>query len=284
MFPLAQFVLFWSHGLLTWRHLIASQWNRRVNMHPRCVCCWYKLSLGLMTCHRGRCSIFPCSSFFKHQINWLISLVFNSVHQSHYEIMRKGSYFVPATVSTVSWDPLQASWTANLSNYLLNFSITLYTWLPSPWIRVMHSALYQIEITLSRSPCRKLSNGIKFINFQRHLSFVPISIKFCREYLKSAKQIRNRREEGVSASVEPTVSEGEERDSGVIWVDSVRVIRPHMSDLMNLSSCAPSSHRIFLSLKVSSAPSSYSQCFPSPVCTQWSIISKLHPLKSLIES
>jgi hypothetical protein len=115
----------------------------------------------------------------------------------------------------------------------------------------MHYALYQIEITLSCSPCRKISNGIKFVNFHRHLSFVPISIKFCREYLKSAKLIRNRRE-GVSASMEPTVSEGEEKDSGVIRVDSVRVIQPHMSDLMRLSSCAPSLHRIFLSLKVSS--------------------------------
>jgi hypothetical protein len=129
----------------------------------------------------------PVSLFSSTNEIHLLKSAYGLVHQFYRRNHAVDNRFIPATALTASWDPHKALWTVNLTNYLLNCSITLYTRLSSPWIRVMYSALYQIKITPSHSPCRKLSNGIKFVNFHCHLSFVPISVKFCREYLKIDK-------------------------------------------------------------------------------------------------
>jgi hypothetical protein len=92
------------------------------------------------------------------------------------KIMQKESYFVPVTASTVSWDPHDAFPTANLPHLHLSRPIQLLNLILSPWVRVMCNESYQMKIALSRSPRRELSNGIKFVNFHRHLSVFPFSI------------------------------------------------------------------------------------------------------------
>jgi hypothetical protein len=91
VFLFAQYVFSLSHGLLMWQHTITSQLNLMVKMHPRCVCCCYKLSLGLMTWRRGRCSIFPYSCPSETRTKSAPNVGYGLVHRFHYENHTKSS-------------------------------------------------------------------------------------------------------------------------------------------------------------------------------------------------